>query len=231
VKVASSEPSCNGDNDCDLPILDTGVIDHPPGALGTKAAADNSETSRGASPSTHHTRRRTASSGADIAFSPLRKSFNAATHSPQDSAHDLTTPPNLGNGASLSLGEEMAQLRSNPNLFPKVPRKSAKRSSLTVNVNSSSTPSLPLLPSRSRNSSIYSTRTNGSTPSLLDSASAQSKRRSKVASKGSAGALRDSSARDSVTIGTASTRCSVSEDVLAAWGSLGGGRLMGEGEW
>jgi hypothetical protein len=37
--------------------------------------------------------------------------------------------------------------------------------------------------------------------------------------------------RESVAVGTASTRCSVSEDVLAAWGSLGGGRIGGDVKW
>ncbi|KAF2020533.1 hypothetical protein BU24DRAFT_456601 [Aaosphaeria arxii CBS 175.79] len=39
--------------------------------------------------------------------------------------------------------------------------------------------------------------------------------------------LASSSKRDSVVVGSSSTRCSVSEDVLAAWGSLGGGRING----
>lgn len=86
-----------------------------------------------------------------------------------------------------------------------IPKKSSKRlSSLTT-----STTSHP----RSRNSSVHSTQT--SSPSLGPS----DRRSSRGVSRGDSVT---SIKRESVVIGSASTRCSVSEDILAAWGSLGG---------
>ncbi|KAH7135835.1 hypothetical protein B0J11DRAFT_172051 [Dendryphion nanum] len=90
--------------------------------------------------------------------------------------------------------------------FP-IPKKNSKRvSSLT-----SSTNPRP----RSRTSSTHSAQT--SSPSLAPS----DRRSSKAPSRGNS---ITSIKRESVAIGSASTRCSVSEDVLAAWGSLGGMR-------
>lgn len=179
VKVASSEPSWNGDSD-EVAVLETGVIEPPAGSI-----------KPGDSHNTHHQRRRTASSGTDAPISlPLKPSLN--------DMHELA-PVSEASSRAPSVVEPIVPQ-------PKLPRKSSRRgSSISV-----TTTGLP----RSRQNSILSTRTtspmhghherrSSRTPSHVSSASSSMK-------------------RSSVAMGSANTRSSVSEDVLAAWGSLGG---------
>lgn len=189
VKVASSEPSCNGDSD-EVAVLDTGVIDAPSGSIKPNKATHGTEIST----QPQHQRRRTASSGAEVSLSPLRKSSYTSNTNTTD-PHE-TTLPSVSETSSRAPGI----------VEPKIPRKDSKRvSSLSVNTNS-----VP----RSRNSSIYSTRTSSPLAST-------SRRSSRIVSRGNS---ISSAKRDSVAVGLTSTRCSVSEDVLAAWGDLGGWR-------
>lgn len=193
VKVASSEPSLNDDSD-EPAILETGVIDAPGGSI-------KPQPSRESITQSGHTRRRTASSGANVAFSPIRASF--------------PLPPSTTTINSASETQELAPVSEAstrpPSIViePKIPRRSSKRKTgLKLNT---STP-------RSRNSSFYSTR--GHSP-----ATAHVERRSSRALSGlSRGSSISSSRRDSAAV---SSRCSVSEDILAAWGELGGGRIVG----
>ncbi|PSN61069.1 hypothetical protein BS50DRAFT_164385 [Corynespora cassiicola Philippines] len=180
VKVASSEPSCNGDNE-EMAVLETGVIDPPSGSI----KPDESHAS-GVS-AAHHRRRRTASSDADITF-PMPKALEN---------HDLT-PVSEASSRTPSIIDP-------PHSLPKLPRKSSRRkTSLTVSTS---------FPTKSRHSSVASTH--ASSPVTAP----HERRSSRILSRGNS---IHSINRESVSIGSASTRCSVSEDVLAAWGSLGG---------
>ncbi|KAF2866939.1 hypothetical protein BDV95DRAFT_191400 [Massariosphaeria phaeospora] len=195
VKVAGSERSCNSDND-EVAVLDTGVIEPPTGSV-------KNDESRFSEVSSQRPRRRTASSGAEVPFSGLvtfetTESRNLVLVSEAPSL----TPSVIG---AMAPGP------------PMLPRKSSRRtSSLTV-----STPSpLPPLAARSKHGSIISSRTSSPVSAPF------SRRSSRVVSRGSSIVSRGSSIasikRDSVAAGSVSTRCSVSEDVLAAWGNLGG---------
>ncbi|KAF2690175.1 hypothetical protein K458DRAFT_99647 [Lentithecium fluviatile CBS 122367] len=173
VKVASSEPSCDGDDE--VAVLETGVIDVPTGSI----KPDESHT-------THHQRRRTASSGTDVPMAfPSKPSIR--------DLGDLTTvseassrTPSVNNDAVPS--------------HPKVPRKSPHRQS-TLSMSTFGHP-------KSRNNSVASLRT----------ASPVTERRRAASRVSSSSSMK----RESVAVGLVNTRCSVSEDVLAAWGSLGG---------
>ncbi|KAL1594456.1 hypothetical protein SLS60_010216 [Paraconiothyrium brasiliense] len=187
VKVASSEPSWNGDSD-EVAVLETGFIDPPAGSIKPEEAQGQ------------HQRRRTASSGAEVPFS-------LPTKMPSTEFRNLT-----------SVTETSTRLPSpgEPPLdpLPKLPKKSSFRNpSLTI-----TTTGLP----KSRHSSIVSDRAASPNRSGYPDrcTSKQVSRAGSLASMNSTASIK----RDSVAVGTANTRCSISEDVLAAWGSLGGMR-------
>lgn len=178
VKVASSEPSCNGETD-EVAVIETGVIEPPSGSI----KPNEIHVAR-------HQRRRTASSGADVPIS--------FTPKPSPHVSRELAPVSEASSRPTSMVEPTAPQ-------PKLPRKSSRRqSSLSV-----STTGL----SKSRHGSIVSNRTSSPVRTQCDRKSGRSA--SRVSSIGSM-------KRESVVMGTASTRCSVSEDVLAAWGNLGG---------
>jgi len=174
VKVASSEPSCNGDEE--VGALETGVIDAPTGSI-RPDEADSSQRQR----------RRTASSGADV---PVGLPFKPSVRE----LGDLNTVSEASSPAPSLNDTSPSQ--------PKLPTKTHHRQSTL----SLSTTALP----QSRHTSIASLRT--------ASPHSQTERR-RTANRVSSGS---SVKRESVALGPTSTRCSVSEDVLAAWGSLGG---------
>ncbi|KAJ4295329.1 hypothetical protein N0V90_007340 [Kalmusia sp. IMI 367209] len=192
VKVASSEPSWNGDSE-EVTVLETGVIDPPAGSI----KPDETQTS--------HQRRRTASSGTAVPLS-------LPTKYQSTESHDLT-PVTETSSRPTSAVEPLEPL-------PKPPKKSVLRNpSLSI-----TTTGLP----KSRHSSIVSTRTSSPNRSVHERRSSrQVSRAGSLASMNSMGSIK----RDSVAVGTASTRCSVSEDVLAAWGSLGGLRDYDTARW
>jgi hypothetical protein len=195
VKVVSSEPSCNSDTD-DVAVLDSGVIDAPAGFHKSEE------------PEVNHHRRRTASSGTDV---PRPIPILAKAH--PDGTREIvpaSKPPSRT--PSVVLEPILTQ--------PKLPRKSSLRqSSLSI-----STTGL----SNSRHSSITSLRTvpsmRTSSPVRTTAALPYNERRpssravSRVGSMNSMNSIK----RDSVAISTVSSRCSVSDDVMAAWGNLGG---------
>lgn len=194
VKVASSEPSWNGDSE-DVAVIETGIIDPPPGSIKPEQAQGQ------------HQRRRTASSDAEVPF-PL------PTKMPSTEFRNI-----------IPVTETLSRLpnSSEPPLdpLPTLPKKSSFRNSpLTL-----TTASLP----KSRHSSIVSTRTSSPNRSGYPDRrpSRQVSRAGSMASMNSMSSIK----RDSVAVGTASTRCSVSEDVLAAWGSLGGLREYDNARW
>jgi hypothetical protein len=195
VKVAGSEPSCNGDSE-EAGMLDTGVIDPPPGAI--KASVGPRDKER---PQPGHFRRRTASSGANVTINPLPKPSAPNTSADMDALDARETH-------ELAPVSE-ASSRAPGVVEPTIPRKSSRRTMNTLKLNTSA----PI-------SSRYPARTNSPARGPLD------RRMSKGISRGDSVS---SSLRDSVAIGSASTRCSVSEDVLAAWGSLGGWRDFDSG--
>jgi hypothetical protein len=177
VKVAGSEPSCDGDEE--VAVLETGVVDAPTGSIKPDEAG-----------SPHHQRRRTASSGADVPMAlPSKPSIREL--------RDIGTLSGASSPAP-SVNNTVASQ-------PKLPKSShSRQSTLTV-----STTNLP----RSRHGSTVSLRT-ASPHSLAE----HKKTPSRVSSID--GIRRDSVATWSTK--TKSTHSSVSEDVLAAWGSLGG---------
>jgi hypothetical protein len=141
----------------------------------------------------NHRRRRTASShGADLSF-PV-----PPTHGPAD--------PTPVSEASFCLPTTME-----PPL-PKIPAKNSKRmSGLTLLTNSSS---------RSRQSSIHSQASSQShASSHLNSSSAEKKNARFLSHQSSHGSL---SAHSSLSRRKEKERNSISDDVLAAWNSLGG---------
>ncbi|KAF2798491.1 hypothetical protein K505DRAFT_333417 [Melanomma pulvis-pyrius CBS 109.77] len=202
VKVAGSEPSCNGDND-DLPVLDSGTIEPPSGSI-------KPNDSRSSQSSTQHQRRRTASSGANMTFDLGPSSFPVPPKS-----HDLEPLPEADSRPpSISVSTS-----SFPEPGPKIPMKSFRRTS-TLTLTTTANPS-PV--SRSRHSSIISSRTSSpvSVPDRRSSRLGSMSRGNSINSLNSINSM-NSRMRDSVAVGSANTRSSVSEDVLAAWGSLGG---------
>ncbi|KAF2739618.1 hypothetical protein EJ04DRAFT_508506 [Polyplosphaeria fusca] len=190
VKVAGSEPSYDGERDDDtMPVVETGIIVPPSGSI------------KPTSPSTlpAHQRRRTASSGADVAFTPRAKPSPLPLKSSTPESYDLA-PVSETSPAALAL--------------PKLPRKSSRRvNTLTVSTADG--------PARTRRSEHRTSR-GGSDGSMTSAPDRRSRITSGSGSHVSRGSNSNSRQRDSVNIGSASTRCSVSEDVLAAWGSLGG---------
>ncbi|KAJ4359771.1 uncharacterized protein N0V89_000327 [Didymosphaeria variabile] len=187
VKVASSEPSWNGDND-EVAVIETGIIDPPAGSIKPEEAQ------------AQHQRRRTASSGAEVPFS-------LPTKMPSTEFRNLT-PVTETSTRLPSPGEPPLDP------LPKLPKKSSFRNpSLTI-----TTTGLP----KSRHNSIVSDRTASPNRSGYPDrrTSRQVSRTGSLASMNSTASIK----RDSVAVGTANTRCSISEDVLAAWGSLGGMR-------
>jgi hypothetical protein len=220
VKVAGSEPSCNGDDE--PPILDNNVIEQPVGSIKT----DESRSSQVTITSGQHTRRRTASSGADMTFNLGPSSFPVPPTS-----RDLTPLPENGSRPpSISISTSSFPMPDSGFGFPMpnssstvtkkipLPRKSSRRTSaLTVNTAVNSPVSVP----RIRHPSTISTGTSSSV-------TVPDRRSSRIGSFGGASggssltslSSMNSRLRDSVR--DEKNRNSVSEDVLAAWGSLGG---------
>lgn len=143
-------------------------------------------------------RRRTASSGDGVPFSLPTKYQPSESHS---LASVTEASPRLSN-----TDEPL-------DLLPKIPKKNSLRN-----------PSLSITTtglSKTRHNNIVSTRT--SSPNRVGQHESRSRHISQASSLASMSS-KASIKRDSVAVGTASTRCSISEDVLAAWGSLGGMR-------
>ena len=148
----------------------------------------------------NHQRRRTASSGAEVPFALPAK------HQPRGGDSRALTPV-------TELSYRPTITTDSLDLFPTVPKKSNLRNpSLSINTTGLSS---------SRYNNIMSTRT--SSPNRSDNSERRARHTSRVSSLASTNSMVNIK-RDSVAVGTASTRCSVSEDVLAAWGSLGGMR-------
>ncbi|KAF2749765.1 hypothetical protein M011DRAFT_524418 [Sporormia fimetaria CBS 119925] len=216
VKVvgSGSEVSCSADGDAEGEEvrLDAGVLG---AAAGMKAAPQAEPPSVTLGPVEEeeqskeetrpvHTRRRTASSGADVAFSPVRAKFarDASVVREED------TPTSVS-GSADGLGISVQSTRS-PALEPRIPRKSSKRSM----------PQLSRLNTSS--SSLLASADSGSGTASPASYERRGSRR-----KGNVGTPVGVSPASGIGMpftARSSTRCSVSEDVLAAWGSLGGWR-------
>ncbi|KAF2849989.1 hypothetical protein T440DRAFT_121601 [Plenodomus tracheiphilus IPT5] len=192
VKVASSDTSADSE---EVAILDNGVIDAQP------SDSVKSDSSHELSGSAGHQRRRTASSGADIAF---------------------PAPP-TGLGRDLTPFSEASSRPSslrNDQLFPKVPRKSSRRVDELVH-------SSPVaVKARLRESSAHSTASRNSSysqSSVVQLAPVERRSGKLVsASRGSSVASSRTSKRESTRDSVKEKRNSVSDDVLAAWNSLGG---------
>ncbi|KAF1950964.1 hypothetical protein CC80DRAFT_221645 [Byssothecium circinans] len=175
VKVASSEPSFNSDDNDDVAVLATGVIDTPAGSIKPEESQ------------THHPRRRrTASSGTDAPTSLLPNIITRDTRE--------LVPVSEASSRTFSVAEPIPSQ-------PKIP----KKSSLRKNSISISTTGL------SKHSSITSLRTSSPTRNPYERRSSRA-----VGRVGSMGSIRKETSEMS------SARNSVSDDVLAAWGSLGG---------
>ena len=217
VKVAGSEPSCNGDDE--TPVLDNGIIENPAGNIKTESRSSQITVSSG-----QHTRRRTASSDGDMTFNlfPTPPKSHDLAHLPESD----TRPPSISISTSSfpmadsTLNFPMPSSGLAPDGMPTLPRKSyRKNSALTVNITATMSPiSIP----RSRHSGVISSQT----PSPITVPDRRSSRMSSLSGasrKSSINSMNstNSKLRDS-TRDNKKNRSSVSEDVLAAWTSLGG---------
>lgn len=194
VKVASSEPSWNGDSE-EVAVHETGIIDPPAGSIKPEETQ------------AQHQRRRTASSGAEVPFS-------LPTKMPSTEFRNLTPVTE----ASLHL-PSATDPPSEP--LPQLPKKNSFRNPpLTI-----TTTGLPKI----KHNNIISNRT--ASPNRSGYPDRRTSRQVSRAGSSTSMSSMASMKRDSVAVGTASTRCSVSEDVLAAWGSLGGLRDYDKPQW
>ncbi|KAF2261588.1 hypothetical protein CC78DRAFT_346030 [Lojkania enalia] len=208
VKVASSEPSCDGEDE--VAVLETGIIDPPSGSIKPSSSHESMMSA--------HQRRRTASSGANVAvIPPAKQSLSSlaslsATSGPTN--NDLT-PTSDASPFMAPPGVEI----------PRIPIRSTRRTSTltlsTLNGQVRSKNSENSLASF-RSGSPASTKVEKRGSRIVSAgASAGVGVRTSVVSRGSTPSI-SSARRESVGLGSAGSRCSVSEDVLAAWGSLGG---------
>ncbi|OAL52263.1 hypothetical protein IQ07DRAFT_365029 [Pyrenochaeta sp. DS3sAY3a] len=181
VKVANSDTSNETE---DLSLLDNGVLGAPSNSLSAKSAASHDL-------ATHHQRRRTASSGADMTFPTP-----PATTSLRDLAAVAEAP---SRPSSMLYGDVSS-----------VPRRSSKRvSELSLSTNPSmNMPTNRSRSQRSRQSSVHSNHSQNSNHS----------RHSRISQTSSSGFGVGMGEKR----GPAKKRSSVSDDVLAAWNSLGG---------
>ncbi|KAF2642600.1 hypothetical protein P280DRAFT_269104 [Massarina eburnea CBS 473.64] len=209
VKVASSEPSCNSDND-DVSVLPTGVIDPP----SNNVKPEKSNVS--------HQRRRTASSGTDAPM-PMQPRFDPMPPPPKLGALPPLPNANTKNSTRelLPLSGASSRTSSVAEPFvsqPTIPRRSSRRKS-SISATTSLTMGLP----NSNHNSTTSVRTSSPTPPPASrNPNLYERQPSRADSR--AGSRFSNRDRDSSStgVGSTSSRCSVSDDVLAAWGSLGG---------
>ncbi|KAF2200319.1 hypothetical protein GQ43DRAFT_481687 [Delitschia confertaspora ATCC 74209] len=175
VRVAGSEPSCNGDED--VPVNTNGVIEPLTNSVKTGSRSNS------------HQRRRTASSGAEVPFEPPTEKLPPVPKQPikTEYLNHLPQLPPTSEIPSYTLGSSAVETQQ-------IPRKSSRRSNAPAPITTSRT---------SRHNSTIPDRQG-----------------SKVTALSRGNSIR----RESITPTTISARCSVSEDVLAAWGSLGGWR-------
>ncbi|KAF2812574.1 uncharacterized protein BDZ99DRAFT_269621 [Mytilinidion resinicola] len=206
VKVAGSEPSCNGDEDL---VHSAGSIE--PFMTSSIEKLHESHRTSEVSP---RARRRTASSGADVPFgSDGVQSQNVSRNvSRPESQMSQSHRPHVSPLHQHTF--ESLDTSDTPELYHSEPKSARTRPSRR---NSSI-----VAPQRSARTSVASSTTPSTAPtsrSVRDSRISKSSRLSRENSL---------KKRESLVPSTISTRCSVSDDVLAAWGSLGGWRTFEE---
>ena len=202
VKVAGSEPSCNGDED--VGISSTGIVE--PFINSVEKDHERNRTSYAST----RTRRRTASSGAEAVYE-IDESQKPQERQGSDKRNQKHVMHQFQHAQFDIEGSSGV-----PELYPTEQK--------SIRIRAPRRTSSIAAANRSGRTSIISI-TSPTTPTTRG----RSVRESRV-SKASRSSRETSTAkRDSIAPSTVSTRCSVSEDVLAAWGNLGGWRDFDSG--
>lgn len=202
VKVAGSEPSCNGDEE--VGINSTGIVESF-----INSVEKDHERNRTSYSSTR-TRRRTASSGAEVVYG-----IDGSQKPQERQGSDKRSQKHVMHQfqhAQFGIAESSEV----PELYP-IEQKSMR-------IRAPSRTSSIAAANRSGRTSIVSI-TSPTTPITRE----RSVRESRVSKASRLSRETSTTKRESITPSTVSTRCSVSEDVLAAWGSLGGWRDFDSG--
>lgn len=202
VKVAGSEPSCNGDEE--VGINSTGIVESF-----INSVEKDHERNRTSYSSTR-TRRRTASSGAEVVYG-----IDGSQKPQERQGSDKRSQKHVMHQfqhAQFGIAESSEV----PELYP------TEQKSMRIRA-PSRTSSIAAV-NRSGRTSIISV-TSPTTPITRE----RSVRESRVSKASRLSRETSTTKRESIAPSTVSTRCSVSEDVLAAWGSLGGWRDFDSG--
>ena len=202
VKVAGSEPSCNGDEE--VGISSTGIVE----PLINSVEKDH-ERNRTSYASTR-TRRRTASSGAEVVYE-IDESQKPQERQQSDKRNQKHVMHQFQH-AQFDIEESSEVLELYPTEQKSMHVRAPRRTSSIATAN------------RSGRTSTISI-TSPTTPTTRE----RSVRESRVSKASRLSRENSTAKRESIAPGTVSTRCSVSEDVLAAWGSLGGWRDFDSG--
>lgn len=202
VKVVGSEPSCNGDEE--VGISSTGIVE--PFINSVEKDHERNRTSYAST----RTRRRTASSGAEVVYGidGSQKPQERQGSDKRDQKHVM----HQFQHAQFDT-EESSEV---PELYPTEQKsmhmRAPRRTSSIAAANSSGRTSIISI-------------TSPTTPTTRE----RSVRESRVSKASRLSRENSTAKRESIAPSTVSTRCSVSEDVLAAWGSLGGWRDFDSG--
>lgn len=203
VKVAGSEPSCNGDEE--VGIGSTGIVE--PFINSVEKDHERNRTSYAST----RTRRRTASSGAEAVYE-IDGSQKPQERQGLDKRNQKHVMHQFQHAQFNIEGSSEV-----PELYPTEQKsmriRAPRRTSSIAAAN------------RSGRTSIIST-TSPTTPTTRR----RSVRESRVSKASRSSRETSTTKRDSIAPSTVSTRCSVSEDVLAAWGNLGGWRDFDSGK-
>ncbi|OCK84969.1 hypothetical protein K432DRAFT_82468 [Lepidopterella palustris CBS 459.81] len=205
VKVAGSEPSCNGDDE--MAVSSTGLVE--PFITAVEKGRDHRRTSD-ASP---RTRRRTASSGTEIVLAPEISQMQLSSQSRRESQVQQQPQPHQQQQVEYYPFDHL-DTSDTPELYPSEPKS-------IRNCYSRRTSSIAAT-GRSGRTSITSSTTSPTVPT--PNPRERSVRDSRVSKVGRLSRDNSLKKRESAVPSAVSARCSVSDDVLAAWGSLGGWR-------
>ncbi|KAF2493329.1 hypothetical protein BU16DRAFT_76738 [Lophium mytilinum] len=206
VKVAGSEPSCNGDEDL---VHSAGSIE--PFMTSSVEKLHESHRTSEASP---RARRRTASSGADVVFGSDGVKSQSVSRSVSRRESELSQIHRPQVSPLYQHAFDTLDTSDTPELYHSEPKSARSRSARRT--------SSIVAPPRSTRTSVASSITPSTAPT---SRSVRDSRISKTSRISRENSLKK---RESMATSSINTRCSVSDDVLAAWGSLGGWRTFEE---
>jgi hypothetical protein len=202
VKVAGSEPSCNGDEE--VGISSTGIVEPFINSVGKDHERNRT------SYSSTRTRRRTASSGTEVVYG-----IDGSQKPQERQGLDKRSQKHVMHQFQHAQFDT-AESSEIPELYP------TEQKSMRIQV-PSYTSSIAAANRSGRTSTI--SITSPTTPTTRE----RSARESRISKASRLSRETSTAKRESITPSTVSTRCSVSEDVLAAWGNLGGWRDFDSG--